>query len=250
MCFRVYRAVMKIFKIRKNLLTFSVLGTLLVFPVTEARADSWWEFFFPSLKTKEPDPSETLQAPFAHNDDVILQTKVDEGLPDNATPLEQRHRPSVEIEKWIETVLPDLLSYDAGDFKTQYGRKIVTLDKNGQAEYYKFLEEKNFLKTLETGRYDIKAFVQEIPMILSEGEVKGRYRWLYKTKMMVTYVVKGATDYKAVREDDTITQSIFITVQVGRVPPEQIPKLPDGQKNEHGVLIESFDAKVAVDKKS
>ena len=87
-------------------------------------------------------------------------------------------------------------------------------------------------------------------MILSEGEVKGRYRWLYKTKMMVTYVAKGATDYRAVREDDTITQSIFVTVQVGRVPKEQLPKLPEGQKNEHGVLIESFDAKVAVEKKS
>lgn len=241
---------MKFFKIGLRILIFSTLATLLVFPVSEARADSWWEFFFPSLKQKTPDPSETGVAEFAHSDDVVLTTKVDEGLPDNATPLEQRHRPSVEIEKWIETVLPDLLSYDAGDFKSQYGKKILPLDKNGQGEYYKFLEEKNFLKTLKTGRYDIKAFVQEIPMILSEGEVKGRYRWLYKTKMMVTYVAKGATDYRAVREDDTITQSIFVTVQVGRVPKEQLPKLPEGQKNEHGVLIESFDAKVAVEKKS
>ncbi len=229
------------------LFLFCAYSMLVVFPQS-AYAEGWLEFFFPSLKSKEPDPSETLQAPFASPDDVVLTPTVDKGLPDNSTPLHIRHRPSADIALWLENTLPDLLSYDAENFKAQYDKKIAFLAKPAHGEYYKSLQDMNFLKTLETKKYDIKAFVQEIPMIMNEGDVEGRYRWLYKTRMMVTYVIKGATNYKLVKDEDTITQSLFVTVQVGRVNESDLPPLPEGMKNDHSVLIESFNAKIIPNK--
>lgn len=203
-------------------------------------ADSWLEFFFPSLQEKTSDPTESGHAPFVDPNQVITTPTVDGDLGENSTPLDQRHRPSADIADWVKDVLPDLMSYSSDSYKEEYKAKTLNLSKPAKAEYLKFLQEKNFLKTLETGKYDIKAMVSEIPIILNEGNVEGRYRWLYKVRMLVTYVTKGAKGYEKVEDGDTITQSMFVTVQVGRVKTKDLPKYPAGVVNEHSVLIESF----------
>lgn len=230
---------------RKKFLFFALATLIFTFvQPSPARADSLWEFFFPSLKQNKPDPSETLQAEFADDNQVIKSQHVDDGLGENSTPLNLRHRPSADIAQWVQDVLPDLMSYSSDNYKEEYKTKVLNLDKSAKSEYLKFLKEKNYLKTLESGRYDIKAFVQEIPIILNEGEVEGRYRWLYKVKMMVTYVTKGAKDYKKVQDSEAISQTMYVTVQVGRVKTKDLPKYPEGIVNEHSVLVESFDVKV------
>ena len=207
---------------------------------------NWWEFFFPSLKEDEgPDPSETLQAPFADPDAVVL-APAENGVIKKETPIHIRHRPSADIADWVQQIVPDLMSYSASDYKGQYAVKSQLLDETAQQEYVKFLKNKNYLKTLKTGKYDIRAFVAEIPLLMNEGAVEGRYRWLYKAKVMVTYIEAGLTDYPD--EDDVITQTMYVTVQVGRIEGLEGKTNEDGEVlNEHGVLIESFNAKVVKD---
>lgn len=230
----------------KRLFLFGFVAFALGFasPAPAHAADSWLEFFFPSLKQQKPDPSQTGMAEFADENAVITAPSVEDGLPENSTPLHIRHRPSADVAKWIENVLPDLMSYEADHYKDQYKQKVLLFNETSKAEYLKFLKESNFIKTLETGRYDINSFVEEIPLIMNEADVEGRYRWLYKTRIMVTYVAKGATDYRLVKDGDTITQSMYVTVQVGRVKSSELPKLPEGMDNQHGLLIESFNVKL------
>lgn len=214
---------------------------LLVATPAPVRADSWLDFFFPSLKKKEPDPADTLQAPFADPDAVVLDPDQagSEGLPDNNTPLQMRHRPSADIAKWLETQIPDLFSYDSKNYKEQYKEKIKNLDTAGKAEYLKFLQDNNFLKTLDTGRYDVKTFIEDVPIVVNEGPVEGSYRWLFQLDVMVTYVQSGADYTKGLKDDQIINQKMNIFVQVGRVK---------GAKNEHGVLIETISGKLVKNK--
>jgi hypothetical protein len=230
--------------IKRLFLSLLVALALIASSPVPAHADSWLEFFFPSLKKEKPDPSLTGMAEFADENQVITAPTVEEGLPENSTPLHIRHRPSADIAKWVENILPDLMSYEADRYKEQYKTKVLLFNPTAKAAYLKFLKESNFIKTLETGRYDINAFVEEIPMIMNEGDVEGRYRWLYKTRVMVTYVSKGATDYKLVKDGETVTQTMHVTVQVGRAKPSELPQLPEGMDNQHGLMIESFDVKV------
>ncbi len=200
----------------------------------------WLEFFFPSLEKKEPDPSKTLKAPFADPDAVIIAPRAKEGLPDNNTPLNVRHRPSSLIGRWVESALPDILSYRAKEYKKQFKEKTVYFNDVAKAQYIKFMQDSNYIKILETGRYDINAFVVEPPLLMNEGVVEGRYRWLFKSKVMVTHVKSGTKNYKQVKKDDAVTQTMYIITQVGR---------EKDVKNEHGVLIESFSAKIVKEKK-
>lgn len=200
-----------------------------------AQAGGWLEFFFPTLKPQGPNPEETLQAPFANPDAVIDDPNPSMGLPDTSTPLNMRHRADSTITEWVQEITSDLMSYNAEDFQQSYKAKKQNMSSAGNAEYVQFLKDRNFLKTLNTGKYDIKSFVLDVPILVNEGAINGRYRWLYQVKVMVTFAAKGLRDYKLAKDDDTITQEMLINIQVGRA---------NGAPNEHGLLVESWSGKV------
>lgn len=216
------------------LFLFAISVLLLAAPAP-AMAGGWLEFFFPTLKPQEPSPEETLQAPFANPDAVIDDPNPSMGLPDTSTPLNMRHRADSAITEWVQQVTSDLMSYNAEDFQQAYKIKKQNMSDSGNAEYVQFLKDKNFLKTLNTGKYDIKSFVLDVPILVNEGAISGRYRWLYQVKVMVTFATKGLKDYKLSKEGDAITQEMEINVQVGRV---------NGAPNEHGLLVEAWSGKV------
>lgn len=199
-----------------------------------ADKSNWIEFLFPSLKKEGPDPAQTLQAPFADPDAVVVDD-AHEGLPENATPIHLSHRSDAAISEWVRKVIPDLLSYDADTYKKQYKVKSESFDKAGNAEYVKFLQDQNIIKSLSTGKYDVRCFVRDVPILMNEGPVGGRYRWLFQAKVMLSFIPKGLSDYKTVKDSDTITQEMVINLQAGRVPDVE---------NEHGLLIEAWDGKI------
>jgi hypothetical protein len=220
---------------RSTLLFFGVSVFLLFAMPAPAHADGWLEFFFPTLKEQGPDPSETMQAPFANPDAVIDEPNPSEGLQDTATPLHMRHRINSAITKWVEDTVPELMSYNTADFQQTYKQKRKKLSETGNKEYVAFLKDKNFLTTLNSGKYDVRAFVTDLPEMKKEGAVGGRYRWLYRVEVMVSYVPSGLRDYKLANDKETITQEMVIFLQVGR---------HNNVDNEHGILVETWSGKI------
>ncbi len=193
----------------------------------------WFDFLFPTPAEQGPNPSETLRAPFA-DQDAVIEDLDESGQSKQVTPLHLRHRTNTAITMWVQHILPSLLTYKADKYNQEYSQKIRHFNKNGSSEYVKFLNEENFLTTLKSGQYDITGFVQDYPVVLNEGAIEGRYRWLYQTTVMVTYLKHGTSDYKVIEEGDTVTRTYVLTVQLGR---------SDGANNEHGLLIDTWSVK-------
>ena len=198
----------------------------------QVKAEGWLDLFFP-MQPKGPQPAETLRAPFADNDIVIEELDA-QGNPQDVTPLHLRHRTNTVITRWVQQAVPIMLSYQADGYKDQYRAKVLNFSKTGAGEYLKFLKDNNFLKTLDTGRFDISGFIQDYPVILNEGAVDGRYRWVYKANIMVTYLRRGVKDYADVRDGDSLSRTYVVTFQVGR---------HKDAGNEHGLLIETWSVK-------
>jgi hypothetical protein len=219
----------------KKLALIALIFTVFTTAAVPAQA-GWLEFFFPTLRKKEYDPMQTLQAPFAVDPKAETPDKpVDPNsvaLPENNTPLDQPHRDNLEISGWLTTVLSETLTFD----QTKYQELIKEDEKyftaDGNAQYVKFLQDNNVIKVLDSGRYDVRSFVQGSPLLLNEGAVNGSYRWLYEVNLMVSYMERGVKDYKKL---EPVNQLIVLTVQVGRVA---------GQKTGSGILIERWDGKV------
>lgn len=202
----------------------------------------WLELFFPHLDTSEPDLSETLQAPFADIAPVEEGQAVkaaDEYLPENAVPVEKPHRQAAHISEYVSEIVSQSLLYEGADYRAELLEILKDFDGPGKQEYQVFLAEKNILKVLQSGKYDVRSFVMDLPLLLNSGPVDGRYRWLFEVPVMVSYLEKGDDNYRDGAQPTN--QKIVIRLQVGRHP---------DVKNQTGILVEKWSGKVRkIDKK-
>jgi hypothetical protein len=196
-------------------------------PVHQAKADgSWWDVFFPSNRNI---PAETLQAPFADVDAVVMEPE--EG--GSVLALDVAHIPRAEMMEWVERKVSDLIIYNAKTYEDDYRNKSVDIDEAGKAEYIKFLQDTNMLKSLSSKAYDIKGYAKDVPTILTEGALNGRYRWLLQIPVMLSFVKTGVNDYKQVSDAEIVTTEYMISLQIGR---------SEKATNPQGLVIETWKA--------
>lgn len=214
------------------LAVFCFVGTSVVAAPAHA---GWLEFFFPELKKKEYDPWKTMKAPFADPDAVVDSVKEETGLGENSVPLEMPHRADAVITTWVEQNISDLLTYDAATYGAQYKEKAKVFNKDGLQEYVKFLNSQNIVTSLKSGQYDVRSFVQDVPIIVNKGDVDGHYQWLYQIKVMVSFVKVGLKSYKDIKGSDEISREFVLNVHVGR---------SESEVNDLGLLLEGWDGKL------
>lgn len=199
----------------KNLV-FLILCMALVFSATPASAEGWVEFFFPTLKSVEPDPAETLTAPFA--EDAGANKIVKPALPENETSLEYPHRNAAQIGEWVVIAVSEAMTFEKQNYQQSINESSRHFSESGKQQYLTFLQDNSILRVLESGKFHIRSFVQETPVLLNEGPVEGRYRWLYEVPVMASYMDRNMKDYDRAASPDQqpVNQRVSLTIQVGR----------------------------------
>tara|TARA_B100001989_G_scaffold37411_2_gene22493 strand:+ start:2987 stop:3670 length:684 start_codon:yes stop_codon:yes gene_type:complete len=205
-------------------------------PLSYAHADNWWDFLFPMAREDKTKPTDDGRAPFADPDAIMDGPSLEEKMAGNTSPLHIRHRLNSEIAKWVEAEISIAMTYDAENYKDQYAQKAKSFDKKGLEEYVKFLQDNKIVQTLKSGAYDVRGIVKDVPVLLNEKAIGGRYRWLYRAKVMMTFVPVAMTEYKNGSAERVINKEVIINMQIGRVA---------NANNEHGVKIESWSGKIA-----
>lgn len=203
-----------------------------------AHATGIFDYFFP--KEEGPDPAKTLVAPFAEPpaEGAASVTDAKLGLPENNTPIESAHRPSAQIGEWATMAVSEALTFDKENYQQEMEENTAHFDAVGKEQYLTFLNENSLIRVLESGRFNIRSFVQEVPLLLNEGAVDGSYRWLFQVPVMVSYMDRNMKGYKGAAEP--VNQLIVLTVQVGRTA-----DLTPG----HDVIIERWSGKAQAIKK-
>lgn len=220
---------------------FVIIGLLilLVLPAGQAfAAKSFWDVFGSMFEEKpvEPDPSKTLQAPFAY--DPNRKISAEEALPENSVPLDVSHRPAEEIGKWLMTAVSDAMSFEVTEDGSPPALKREYFTPAGLAKFQEFLTKTGIQKVIDSRKYHLRSFVRNTPLILNEGAAAGHYRWLFEVPLMVSYIPPGNFKYKS---GDAVNQAITLTLQVTRVREGAGPE---------GVLIEIWNGKIeALEKK-
>lgn len=192
-----------------------------------------FEFLFPSLKKPEYDPAENMVAPFAVGEGVEEKDKL-EGLPVNAIPLEKPHRLSEEIGAWVMTSASEAMTFDASNVQEQFNQKEIYFDAVGRNQYVEFLRDQKILDVVQNGRFNVSSYSNQQPLLLNQGSVNGRYRWLFRVPIIMTYLDKNMTTYK--NKKATLIQKASINVQVGRV---------EGQGKIEGLQIEQWSGSIS-----
>ncbi|MCB1563721.1 MAG: DotI/IcmL family type IV secretion protein [Alphaproteobacteria bacterium] len=170
-----------------------------------------FEFFFGKAKDDGPDPLQTGVAPFAY--DPSKPAEALKSLPESTVPLNLPHRSPAHLVEWVTTASSEVLTFEKSDYRAEIKDRKDRFDSNGLREYVAFLQERNIIKILEDGTFQVRSFVEEPPLLLNEGVVDGRYHWLYELPMMVSYMDRNMKTYK---KADAVNQHIILKVQIGR----------------------------------
>lgn len=185
------------------------------------------DLLFPTTKRDGPDPAKTLRAPFANDDVVIDAVDIDAA----GSPLHTRHRTNQVMTFWVRDAVSSLLSYGASDYNAQFRDKSDYLSGDARLEYIAFMRDEGYVNALQTGRFNITGVLQAEPILVNEGAVDNRYRWLYQGDVLVTFLPREAEGYDSVSANDTVSKTYTLTFQVGRSTEAQ---------NEHGIFIETW----------
>ena len=168
----------------------------------------WLPALFPD-PDEGPGPEETLIAPFDTRPAVT-----DSGVKDGgAVSLEKQHRSTEEVIRWVEGAVSEVTTFDENDYQKTLRDRQGYFDQAGQQQYIKFLQSAGVAKVLNSNQYYVRSFVEDIPLLLNEGVVEGRYRWLFQVPITLTYMDRAMVDYK---ESDPVSQRMSVTLQVGR----------------------------------
>lgn len=206
----------------------------LSFLSAEAHAKkTFWESMFGWMgtPTTEPDPGQTLQAPFAYEGKQSDNNGQIKRSASNPVPLKHAHTNESEIGKWLMMAISETLSYKVGEDGDIVEQNKEYFAPSGQQQLRKFFQDNNITKVMESGRYNIRSFVRENPLLLNSGTAQDRFRWLYEVPVMVSYMDAKGFDYK---NDDPVNQHMLLTIQVGRV---------EASENDFDVLIETWSGK-------
>lgn len=181
----------------------------------------------------EGPPHRTLIAPFEYSGGEVKDLSplgIKGETPEDVETLDAAHRSTKDVGEWVMGRSSELLTFEGGNFQETLNQKRPLFSSTGFGQYTTFLQEQGFTRALESQRYAIRSFAQDIPVLLNEGSVGQRYRWLYEIPVMVTFLDKNAKDYTRAQ---ALNKELTLTVQVGRTEDSD-----DGE----GLMVERWRA--------
>lgn len=190
------------------------------------------ELLFPSLREEEYDPSKEMIAPFAVGQGAEEKEKLD-SLPEGDVALSKPHRLSKDIGAWLMTASGEAMNFEAGAAEEQIKGYSHFFDTVGRNQYVEFLREQKILSVVQDGRFNVLSYVDAQPLLLNEGVVNDRYRWLFRVPVVVSYMDKNMASYKS--GDAKLVQKASINIQIGRIKADDKPE---------GLQIEQWSGKM------
>lgn len=212
---------------------FYIFLCVVVFSFTVAMPSRAYAFEFPDLLSKwfpqwfgpedtGPDPSKTLQAPFVEPGSVPKNPGASIGIPhryadeEDVGDLSKPHRTHVQVAEWLTRALAEVLTIDPDPtlLKVHFGRLKTGMSTYAIQSFRAFLTEHAVIDALRENHMVLKGVVNDQPLLLNEGVVEGRYRWLYQVNATLTFMPKGAT---SMDNPNIVHQNFVFVMQVGRV---------------------------------
>lgn len=218
----------------KKLIIVILLGVVGLSSQPSAAKDAGFlDFFFPSLRKYDEDPTKTLRAPFAYKTGEEKEGESAEFLvpsADNTVPLHRQHRINEEIVRWLELKIPELLKFRKGEYETTLEAVRQYFDESAWRQYLAFHDQFGLRRVLVSGDHATSSFVESPPIVLTQDTIDDRYAWLLRTPVTISFFQGDTTNYKDLK---VYNQNVSITAQLGRrldVPPP-------------GVIIERWEVK-------
>lgn len=170
----------------------------------------------PLLREWSPD-QEKISARAQKEAEKFVTETMGPPMPGTATAiaLDQPHRGNQQVGEWLGPVLAGMLDFSAAGYDEHVRKMETGADERARADFHGFVIGSNILDTLNEHNYRLTASIEGTPLLLNKGAVDGRYRWLFETPVLLTFLPADAKSYT---DTQHLNQHVLVTAQVGRVP--------------------------------
>ncbi len=135
-----------------------------------------------------------------------------------AVPLDQPHRDTVALVKWLTVVASESMTFKTEDFNKEMMERSAYFTTAGGARFIEFLKSKNIYDVYGSHGLFLHGAVVGTPLLVKEGASNGVYHWVFDVPLVATYMrpkYKNYTDLpKGLGKN---TQNMTVRVQVNRV---------------------------------
>lgn len=185
-------------------------------------------------------PENTLVAPFADPQAGAARyiPGTGDAIAKEAEDLSVPHRLSIHLSEWLSTAAAEIFSIDPYHYDEHLAKIARLFNQHGYDQYKAFVQESGMLGTVESRGMVMTASAEQVPILLKEGALDGRYRWLFDVPLTLTGVRAGLNSYAEAGAQDVFeVPGIIARIQVGRV----------SGNSEDGVVIESIAVRKSVE---
>lgn len=131
-----------------------------------------------------------------------------------STTLSMPHRTDKEISDWLISAISESLSFKNQDINTDLQSTRDYFNNQGHSQYLEALRQQNIIPALQSGRFIVINYVDGMPLLINEGAIDGRYRWLFEVPVTLTFLPRGTTNYANAEPEN---KNVTFIMQVGRI---------------------------------
>ena len=137
------------------------------------------------------------------------------------TPLDRPNMSQAALMSWVSQASIDVMTFGFHDYQKRLQESSKYFTRRGWESFTNALQSSRIIEGVENTQQIVTAAPQSAPVIVQEGIMNGKYRWIVELPLMVTYQsgAKSKTDLMRTR----------LTL-------ERVPTL----ESEHGVGIEQW----------
>lgn len=139
-------------------------------------------------------------------------------------PLSQRNMSQAALLSWVSQAATDVMTFGFHDYQRRLQESSRHFTRRGWESFSRALQQSRILEGVEKNQQVVTAAPKSAPVLLQEGVVNGKYRWVVQLPLNVTY------RSGSVSKTDVMNTQIVI---------ERVPSL----ENPNGVGIDQWIAR-------
>lgn len=178
---------------------------------------------------------ETLEAPFAQAENAAQVDDTYDPLAGSivvSRDLTIPHRNEPMVSAWVTETIGQALTFDVAGYEAHKQKIAEFMGKTALDEFQAFMVTTNILNLMQSRNLELRAFVTDIPQLVTTGVTQGRYRWIYDIPVNLTFLPPGLTTYEGLGADQYRSEILTFRLQLGRV----------AEGGREGLMIETWEA--------
>jgi hypothetical protein len=93
----------------------------------------------------------------------------------------------IALTNWVEQAATQIMTFGFNDIDQRFALSRLNFSEEGWQSFHKAMSESGLIDSVVKTQQIVTAVPQSPPVIIQEGLIRGKYRWVFEMQMLVTF---------------------------------------------------------------